>query len=153
MKPPAAVQTATDTYRTDSDKLGNFINECLTKTDKNSKAKDVYEAYTKWCEDNGYGCENKGNFFAELKTKGLFMSSGTVEGKTVRNIVRGYTIETDFIKYVSAAFWAGTGNGAPYQGAKNYFLFEEIDNIKLLNEFVRATWEEIPMPKPKKPFN
>ncbi len=97
LKPPAAVQTATDTYRTDSDKLGNFINECLTKTDKNSKAKDVYEAYTKWCEDNGYGCENKGNFFAELKTKGLFMSSGTVEGKTVRNIVRGYTIETDFI--------------------------------------------------------
>lgn len=97
LKPPVAVQTATNTYRTDSDKLGNFINECLTKTDKNSKAKDVYEAYAKWCEDNGYGCENKGNFFAELKTKGLFMNSGTVEGKTVRNIVKGYTIETDFI--------------------------------------------------------
>lgn len=93
------MQNATDTYRTDRDKLGNFINECLIKMDKNSKAKDVYEAYTKWCEDNGYGCENKGNFFAELKTKGLFMNSGTVEGKTVRNIVRGYTIETDFIKY------------------------------------------------------
>ena len=98
LEPPAAVREATDTYRTDSDKLGNFINECLTKTDKNSKAKDVYEAYTKWCDDNGYGCENKGNFFAELKTKGLFMNSGTVEGKTVRNIVRGYTIETDFIE-------------------------------------------------------
>ena len=69
LKPPAAVQTATDTYRTDSDKVGNFINECLT------------------------------NFFAELKTKGLFMNSGTVDGKTVRNIVKGYTIETDFIKY------------------------------------------------------
>lgn len=26
------------------------------------------------------------------------MSSGTVEGKSVRNIVRGYTIETDFVK-------------------------------------------------------
>ncbi|NBH15018.1 DNA primase [Lachnospiraceae bacterium] len=99
LKPPAAVQTATDTYRTDSDKIGNFINECLTKTGRNSKAKDIYEAYTKWCEDNGYGCENKGNFFAELKTKGLFMNSGTVEGKTVRNIVKGYTVETDFIKY------------------------------------------------------
>ena len=99
LKPPAAVQTATDTYRTDSDKVGNFINECLTKTGRNSKAKDVYEAYTKWCDDNGYGCENKGNFFAELKTKGLFMNSGTVDGKTVRNIVKGYTIETDFIKY------------------------------------------------------
>lgn len=99
LKPPVAVRTATNTYRTDSDKIGNFINECLTRTDKNSKAKDIYEAYTKWCEDNGYGCENKGNFFAELKTKGLFMNSGTVDGKTVRNIVRGYTIETDFIKY------------------------------------------------------
>ncbi len=99
LEPPKAVQTATNTYRTDSDKIGNFINECLTKTGRNSKAKDVYEAYTKWCEDNGYGCENKGNFFAELKTKGLFMTSGTVEGKTVRNIVRGYTVETDFVEY------------------------------------------------------
>ncbi len=99
LKPPAAVQTATDTYRTDSDKVGNFINECLAKTGRNSKAKDVYEAYTKWCDDNGYGCENKGNFFAELKAKGLFMNSGTVEGKTVRNIVKGYTVETDFIQY------------------------------------------------------
>lgn len=98
LEPPKAVQNATEVYRTDSDKIGNFINECLSKTGKNSKAKDIYEVYVKWCEDNGYGCENKGNFFAELKTKGLFMSSGTVEGKSVRNIVRGYTIETDFVK-------------------------------------------------------
>ena len=27
------------------------------------------------------------------------MNSGTVEGKTARNIVRGYTIETDFTDY------------------------------------------------------
>lgn len=99
LEPPKAVQNATEIYRADSDKIGNFINECLAKTGRNSKAKDVYEAYAKWCDDNGYGCENKGNFFAELKTKGLFMNSGTVEGKTVRNIVRGYTIETDFIKF------------------------------------------------------
>ena len=98
LEPPKAVQNATEVYRTDSDKIGNFINECLSRSGKNSKAKDIYEVYVKWCEDNGYGCENKGNFFAELKTKGLFMSSGTVEGKSVRNIVRGYTIETDFAK-------------------------------------------------------
>lgn len=99
LKPPAAVQTATDTYRTDSDKIGNFINECLTKTDKNSKAKDIYEVYSKWCEENGFGVENKSNFFAELKTKGLFANSGTVEGKTVKNIVKGYMVETDFVEY------------------------------------------------------
>lgn len=98
LEPPNAVQNSTEIYRNDSDKLGNFINECLTKTGKNSKAKDIYEIYVKWCDDNGYGCENKGNFFAELKTKGLFMNSGTVEGKTVRNIVRGYTVEMDFVE-------------------------------------------------------
>lgn len=102
LEPPKTVQNATETYRIDSDKIGNFINECLTKTGKNSKAKDIYEVYIKWCDDNGYGCENKGNFFAELKTKGLFMNSGTVDGKTVRNIVRGYTIEMDFVEISSS---------------------------------------------------
>lgn len=96
--PPGAVQKATETYRTDSDKIGNFINECLTKTGRNSKAKDIYDLYIKWCDDNGYGCENKGNFFSELKTKGLFSISGTVDGKSVRNIVKGYTIETEFME-------------------------------------------------------
>lgn len=96
LEPPKTVQNATETYRTDSDKIGNFINECLTKTGKNSKAKDIYEVYVEWCNDNGYGTENKGNFFSELKTKGLFATSGTVDGKTVKNIVMGYTAETDF---------------------------------------------------------
>ena len=56
---PKAVQDATETYRTDSDKIGNFINECLIKTGKNSKAKDIYDAYAKWCSDNGFGTENR----------------------------------------------------------------------------------------------
>ena len=97
LKPPAAVQVATETYRTDSDKIGNFIKECLEKSGKNSSVKAVYEIYDKWCSENGFGTENKGNFMAELKSKGIFASSGTVEGKTVKNIVRGYTIGCDFV--------------------------------------------------------
>lgn len=97
LKPPATVQTATDTYRADSDKIGNFLNECMTKCDRNSKAKDVYDIYAEWCNENGFGCENKGNFFAELKSKNIFASSGTVDGKTVKNIVKGYVIsDTEF---------------------------------------------------------
>lgn len=98
LQPPEAVTKATDAYRTDSDKIGNFFNECMTKTGKNSKAKDVYDIYAKWCEDNGYGIENKGNFFSELKTKGLFATSGTVDGKTVKNIIKGYTTEEEFME-------------------------------------------------------
>ena len=94
---PQAIRKATESYRADSDKIGNFISECLTKSGDNCKAKDVYEAYSKWCDENGFGTENKSNFFAELKTKNLFATSGTVGGKTVKNIVKGYTIEVDFI--------------------------------------------------------
>ena len=38
----------------------------------------------------------------------------------------------------------------PYEGAKPYFLYEDIDNGALLTEFVRATCEELPPPKPKR---
>ena len=96
LKAPEAVQIATNAYRADSDKIGNFINECLKKTDTNSKAKEIYDCYVKWCADNGYGIENKGNFFAEMKNKGLFATSGTVTGKTVKNVIKGYVIDTDF---------------------------------------------------------
>jgi putative DNA primase/helicase len=93
LKPPQAIEQATADYRQQSDKIGNFINEVLIKSDKNSKAKDVYDAYTKWCDGNGYGCENKGNFFAELKNKQIFADRGTIDGKTVKNIVKGYEID------------------------------------------------------------
>lgn len=38
----------------------------------------------------------------------------------------------------------------PYQGAKNYFLVEDVENQQLLTELVTATCEELPEPKPKK---
>ena len=97
LEPPQGVKAATEICRTDSDKIGNFIKECLIKTGNNSKAKDIYDKYAEWCDDNGYGTENKGNFFSEMKNKGLFAVSGTVSGKTVRNIVRGYEINSDFV--------------------------------------------------------
>lgn len=97
LKPPAAVQQATETYRIDSDKIGNFIKECLAETGRNSGIKSVYEVYSTWCSDNGYGTESKGNFISELKGKGLYATSGTVDGKTVKNIVKGYTVEPEFI--------------------------------------------------------
>lgn len=39
----------------------------------------------------------------------------------------------------------------PYEGAKNYLLVEEIDDKETLSALVRATCEELPAPKPKKP--
>lgn len=60
-------------------------------------SKDIYyEVYAQWCDDCGYGCENKSNFFSELKTKGIFASSGTVSGKTIRNVLKGYSRDENF---------------------------------------------------------
>ncbi len=97
LEPPRAVQNATEVYRQDSDKIGTFINERLTKNGKNSSVKTVYDIYSEWCTDNGFGVENKGNFISELKTKGIYAISDTVDGKTIRNIVKGYSIEAEFV--------------------------------------------------------
>lgn len=96
LTPPPEVTAATDQYKNDSDKIGGFITECLIeKPDKNIKLKDVYAEYEKWCTDNGFGVENRNNFTSEMKSKGLYKTSGTVNGKTCRNIIKGFVIAAD----------------------------------------------------------
>ena len=38
----------------------------------------------------------------------------------------------------------------PYDGAKDYFLYENVDDREHMIAFVQATCRELPMPKPKK---
>jgi TfoX/Sxy family transcriptional regulator of competence genes len=38
----------------------------------------------------------------------------------------------------------------PYEGAKEYFYIEDVDDHEVLSRLVRATYEELPEPKPKK---
>lgn len=102
--PPPEVVNATKQYEEDSDKVGSFIAECLVESDKNSKAKDIYNRYSEWCRDNGFGTENKTNFFAELKSKGIFSATGTVNGKTCKNVVRNYVIDD----------WQDVNNKTPF---------------------------------------
>ena len=99
LEPSSVIKNATAEYELDSDKIGRFISECLVKSDKNISAKLVYETFSRWCTENGFGVENKSNFFSELKVRNIFAASGTVNGKTCKNVVRGYVLaEEDFIK-------------------------------------------------------
>jgi len=91
LEPPAAVQTATHEYSEDSDKVGKFISECLVKSEQNLAAKDVYEKYSQWCNDCGLGVDGRTSFYEELKTKNLLSKTGTVTGKTVKNVIKGYS--------------------------------------------------------------
>jgi len=96
LEPPQTVKDATEDYKNDSDKIGKFIEECLEKSQgKYCTIKDVYINYETWCNDNGYGCENRQNFTSELKYKKIYAETGTINGKTEKRVVRGYIIKDE----------------------------------------------------------
>ena len=73
--------------------IDEFIEECTITSEKNTKAKDIYFKYLEWCKQNKIMAKQKGAFFFELKTKGLFANSGTINGKTYRNVVKGVELK------------------------------------------------------------
>ena len=104
LEPPVAVQNATYEYSEDSDKVGKFISECLVKSDQNLAAKDVYEKYSHWCNDCGLGIDGRTSFYEELKTKNLLSKTGTVTGKTVKNVIKGYSFVDETFHPVDGNF-------------------------------------------------
>lgn len=92
LKQPPSIVKATDEYAKSSDKVGLFISECLHPCKQNCAASAVYNVYASWCDENGFGTENKRNFFDELSARKLLVASATVNGRTVRNAIRGYAI-------------------------------------------------------------
>ena len=99
--PPQSVIDATNDYRKDSDKFGKFYEECLVySVGTNAKVKIVYEAYSKWCSDNGYGVEKKGEFITDLKLRGMFSDTGTVCGRTERNVVKNYRLTNEALREI-----------------------------------------------------
>ena len=94
--PPQSVVDATKQYRKDSDKIGVFVDECLVKADDTIRARDAYQVYEHWCKSCGYGVEGLKNFYSELKTKSLLKDSATVDSKTVRNVICGYSIADEW---------------------------------------------------------
>lgn len=90
--PPESVRRATNAYKENSDKIGSFISECLVmKITDNLTVKEVYDTFRKWCSANGYRTEGKTVFKELLSGKVPVSETGTVRGKTVHNVVMGYT--------------------------------------------------------------
>ena len=90
--PPAVLQ-ATETYRQDSDKIQIFFKECMEEApDENTPAGSVFDRFQEWCRESSYYPDSKGRFFSELRSRGLMADTGTVYGRTVRNVVPGWKI-------------------------------------------------------------
>ena len=89
---PESVKMATADYMEKSDKLKTFIADRLTEDAKGViTAKTAYDEYSQWCRENGYGIENKRNFMDDLRSKNLLSEYGTIGGRTVRNVITGYS--------------------------------------------------------------
>lgn len=97
LKPTTAIIEATADYRQESDKVGKFLAECLEPANENMTAGTAYEVYEQWCRACGYGCENQGNFFAELRAKNLISKSGTVNGITRLRVIKGYKVVKEWL--------------------------------------------------------
>ncbi len=93
LRPPASVQASTGEYRANSDKVGNFLSECMEKAPGyRVRGKIVYDCYADWCKANGYGVEGRNNFYADLKSKGLFKEMVWVDGSNMRSAVLDYSL-------------------------------------------------------------
>ena len=100
LEPPEAVTKSTVEYETSSDKLQNFIADCLIESEgKNISVKDAYAKYEEWCNENGYHTENKRNFISDCQSKGIFKERGMVDGSQMRNIIKNYSfVEETFME-------------------------------------------------------
>ena len=100
---PDSVIKATEDYRKKSDKIQNFIDDCLDPCDGQcATIKESYYAFGQWCRENGFGTENKSNFIEEIKAKGLYSKTGSIDGHTMKNVIRDYTVREDYRNYETA---------------------------------------------------
>jgi len=69
---PETVKRATEAYQTESDALAGFIDECLVEAPgAQVQAKDLYRAYTEWCDDNGETALNSTQFGRRMVERGI----------------------------------------------------------------------------------
>lgn len=82
-----------ETFFPENTTFDEFL-EARTIKDKEAKikAKDLYECYCDFCISNNFHLRTKSEFFAELRSRNMFLRSGTIDGKTVRNVVNGIAL-------------------------------------------------------------
>lgn len=72
LKPPEEVKIATEEYKYEMDILQQFLEDtCEFIEDKYTSNKDLYNAYEKWCKNNGYKPLSHTKFSLRLKDKGF----------------------------------------------------------------------------------
>ena len=81
LKAPKIVLTATDEYREEMDVIGNFLKErCVQEKEVSIRIRELYKAYTDWCDENNEHAVSERFFTMRLKELG-FQQSRTAEAR------------------------------------------------------------------------
>ncbi len=81
LKPPDVVLNATDEYRGEMDVIGNFLKErCVTDFNVTIRIRELYKAYSDWCDDNNERAVPERFLTLRLKEMG-FQQSRTAEAR------------------------------------------------------------------------
>lgn len=95
-----------------------------------------------------YVCEQIGDA-GEITYKKMFGEYGIYcNGKIV-----GVICDNQFFvkkTEAGASIYPDCEEAAPYTGAKAHFVIDSVDDRKLMAEFISATYNELPIPKPPK---
>jgi putative DNA primase/helicase len=85
---PPAVKKATDFYRTEMDKIAQFLEECCENGVNFSVTnQDLYHAFSEWCSQNGEQVVSKKFLTQRLKEMGY--ESGTKIGLQKQRGIKG----------------------------------------------------------------
>ena len=96
LKLPKSIEKAIEDYRQWNDVVCQFADEELEAQDGNILyGEDVYQRYVEWSELNGLFVMKKHAFYEALKKRKIMLDTCTVNGKTKRNIVKGYRFIVD----------------------------------------------------------
>ena len=81
LKAPAIVLNATDEYRGEMDVMGNFLKErCLQDKRHSIRIRELYKAYSDWCDENNEHASSERFFSLRLKEMG-FEQTRTAEAR------------------------------------------------------------------------
>jgi putative DNA primase/helicase len=83
---PAAILNATDEYRGEMDVIGNFLKErCIQKPEISIRIRELFKAYSGWCDENNEHSVSERFFGLHLKEMG-FEQTRTSEARFWRGL-------------------------------------------------------------------
>jgi putative DNA primase/helicase len=92
---PKEVLEATAGYQTQGQVFQIFLdNQMVVDATATTPLSVFYPIYQSWCTENGFTPLNKTNMKRIMEQKGIFKATATIGGKTIRNILNGYKLQS-----------------------------------------------------------